>query len=212
MKKLLGALVVALAVLATAAGVYFLTSEDPKYLLRETIFAWRYRKYDDLIRQAAARYGVAPELIKAVIWRESQFQPHKVGAQGERGLMQITENAAIDWARAEKIQTFAVSDLFDPKVNIEAGTWYLNRALTHWSAKDNPMPFALAEYNAGRSRVRRWVQDSGMGDTAGAGDLQTAMDFPMTKSYIAAIIARYNFYKRRGEFATSPTPEKALTR
>ena len=210
MKKLLGALVVALAVLATAAGVYFLTSEDPKYLLRETIFAWRYRKYDDLIRQAAARYGVAPELIKAVIWRESQFQPHKVGAQGERGLMQITENAAVDWARAEKIQTFAASDLFDPKVNIEAGTWYLNRALTHWSAKDNPMPFALAEYNAGRSRVRRWVQDSGMGDTAGAGDLQAAMDFPMTKSYITAIIARYDFYKRRGEFATSP-PEKALT-
>jgi soluble lytic murein transglycosylase len=126
--------------------------------------------------------------------------------------MQITENAAIDWARAEKIQTFAVSDLFDPKVNIEAGTWYLNRALTHWSAKDNPMPFALAEYNAGRSRVRRWVQDSGMGDTAGAGDLQAAMDFPMTKSYIAAIIARYDFYKRRGEFATSPTPGKALTR
>lgn len=212
MKKLLGALVVALAVLATAAGVYFLTSEDPKYLLRETIFAWRYRKYDDLIRQAAARYGIPPELIKAVIWRESQFQPHKVGAQGERGLMQITENAAIDWARAEKIQTFAVSDLFDPKVNIEAGTWYLNRALTHWSAKDNPMPFALAEYNAGRSRVRRWVQDSGMGDTAGAGDLQAAMDFPMTKSYIAAIIARYDFYKRRGEFTASPTPEKALTR
>ncbi|HEU4678353.1 MAG TPA: lytic transglycosylase domain-containing protein [Terrimicrobiaceae bacterium] len=206
MKKFLGALVVALAVLATAAGIYFLTSEDPKYLLRETIFAWRYRKYDDLIRQAASRYGVAPELIKAVIWRESQFQPHKVGSQGERGLMQITENAAIDWARAEKIQTFAASDLFDPKVNIEAGTWYLNRALTHWSAKDNPMPFALAEYNAGRSRVRRWVQDSGLGETAGAGDLQAAMDFPMTKSYIAAIIARYDFYKRRGEFVKNSPP------
>ena len=125
--------------------------------------------------------------------------------------MQITENAATDWARAEKIQTFAASDLFDPKVNIEAGTWYLSRALTHWSSKDNPLPFALAEYNAGRSRVRRWVQDSGMGDTAGAGDLQAAMDFPMTKSYIAAIIARYDFYKRRGEFVTSQTPEKTLT-
>jgi peptidoglycan lytic transglycosylase len=213
MKKFLAATLVLMAVLATAAAVYLMTSEDPKYLLRETVFAWRYRKYDDLIRQAAARYGVAPELIKAVIWRESQFQPRKVGAQGERGLMQITENAAIDWARAEKIQTFVASDLFDPKVNIEAGTWYLNRALTHWSSKDNPLPFALAEYNAGRSRVRRWVQDSGMGETAGAGDLQAAMDFPMTKSYIAAIIARYDFYKRRGEFANAATPSTpAVTR
>ncbi len=68
------------------------------------------------------------------------------------------------------------------------------------------MPFALAEYNAGRSRVRRWVQDSGRGDTADAGDLQAAMDFPMTKSYIATIIARYDFYKRRGEFANASAP------
>ncbi|HEY5814432.1 MAG TPA: lytic transglycosylase domain-containing protein [Terrimicrobiaceae bacterium] len=200
MKKYLVASLVVFALLIAAASVYLMTSEDPSYLLRETIFSWRYRKYDDLIRQASARYGVAPELIKAVIWRESQFQPHKVGAQGERGLMQITENAAIDWSRAEKIQTFVSTDLFDPKVNIEAGTWYLNRALTHWSNKDNPLPFALAEYNAGRTRVRRWVQDSGMGATAGAIDLQAAMDFPTTKSYVATIIARYDFYKRRGEF------------
>jgi soluble lytic murein transglycosylase len=212
MKKFVLASLVVLAVLTAVAGIYLLTSEDLKYLLREAIFASRYRKYDDLIRQAATRYGVAPELIKAIIWRESQFQPGKVGAQGERGLMQITDSAAIDWARAEKIQTFVSSDLFDPKVNIEAGTWYLNRALNHWSSKDNPLPFALAEYNAGRSRVRRWVQDSGMGETAGAGDLQAAMDFPMTKSYIATIIARYDFYKRRGEF-TDESPSKAgLTR
>ena len=200
MKKFVAASLALLVVLAAGLFVYIMTSEDPRYLLRETIFSWRYMRYDDLIRQASQRYGVAPELIKAVIWRESQFRPEKVGSQGERGLMQITENAAADWARAEKIQTFVSTDLFDPKVNIEAGTWYLNRALTHWSAKDNPVPFALAEYNAGRTRVRRWVQDSGMGDTAGAGDLHAAMDFPTTKNYIATTIARYDFYKRRGEF------------
>ncbi len=146
MKKSLAASLALLLVLAAGLFVYIITSEDPPYLLRETIFSWRYKRYDDLIRQASERYGVAPELIKAVIWRESQFRPEKVGSQGERGLMQITENAAADWARAEKIQTFVSTDLFDPKVNIEAGTWYLNRALTHWSAKDNPVPFALAEY------------------------------------------------------------------
>ena len=79
-----------------------MTSEDPEYLLKETIFSQRYRKYDDLIRQASERYEVAPELIKAVIWRESQFRPAKVGSQGERGLMQITENAATDWARPKR--------------------------------------------------------------------------------------------------------------
>jgi soluble lytic murein transglycosylase len=206
MKKLLAALLALAAVLAVGLCVYIMTSEDPKYLLREMVFSWRFKRYDDLIRQASERYAVAPELIKAVIWRESQFQPRKMGLQGERGLMQITERAATDWARAEKIQTFVSTDLFDPKVNIEAGTWYLSRALTHWGAKDNPLPFALAEYNAGRTRVRRWVQDSGMGETASAGDLQAVMDFPSTKNYIAAIIARFDFYRRRGEFAEARRP------
>ena len=203
MKKFVAASVVLLAILGAAFCVYIMTSEDPRYLLRETIFFWRYDRYDDLISQASERYGVAPELIKAVIWRESQFQPRKVGSQGERGLMQITEKAAVDWARAEKIQTFVPTDLFDPKVNIEAGTWYLGRALKRWSSKDDPVPFALAEYNAGLTRVQRWVQGSGMGETAGAEDLQAVMDFPSTKNYIAAISARYDYYKRRGEFSDS---------
>ena len=36
------------------------------------------------------------------------------------------------------------------------------------------------------------------------------MDFPMTKSYIATIIARYDFYKRRGEFTMNPSRRPEL--
>jgi soluble lytic murein transglycosylase len=200
MKKFLAALALLIALGAVGAGVFWLVADDPEYQAQEIVFADRYRRYDDRIRQASARYGVAPELIKAVIWRESRFHPDKTGQHGERGLMQITEGAAADWARVEKIETFVPTDLFDPKVNIEAGTWYLKKALDHWAAKDDPVPFALAEYNAGRTRVKRWVNDSGRGATAGADDLQTAMDFPATKSYVASIIARQDFYKQRGEF------------
>jgi len=200
MKRLLVTFALVFAALALAVVFFPGMTEDFEYRAKEAIAFGRYKKYDALIRQAAQRYGVAPELIKAVIWRESRFQPHKVGAQGERGLMQITENAAADWVLSEKIETFAPTDLFDPKVNIEAGAWYLKRALAHWSAKDDPVPFALAEYNAGRTRVKKWVKNSGRGETAGAEDLQTAMDFPMTKSYIAAIVARYGFYVNRTEF------------
>lgn len=185
---------------AVAAAVFWFTAEDAEYRLQEVVFSERFGRYDNLILQASKRYGVPPELIKAVIWRESRFHPDKTGQHGERGLMQITEGAASDWARAEKIETFVPTDLFDPKVNIEAGAWYLKKALDHWGAKDNPVPFALAEYNAGRTRVKRWVVGSGRGETAGAVDLQTAMDFPGTKSYIEAIVARYEFYARRREF------------
>ncbi len=200
MKKILVAIALAAVLGGAVVGIFWMTVDDPEYRAQELVFSRRFGKYDDLVLRASQRYGVPPELIKAVIWRESRFYPDKTGQHGERGLMQITEGAAADWSKAEKIETFVPTDLFDPKVNIEAGTWYLKKALDHWGSKDDPVPFALAEYNAGRTRVKRWVVDSGRGATAGAEDLQTAMDFPATKNYIAAIVARYEFYARRGEF------------
>lgn len=202
MKKLLAVLALLIVLGAVAVVVFWKAAEDPEYQVQAIVFAERFGRYDDLIIEASKRYSVPPELIKAVIWRESRFHPDKTGQHGERGLMQITEGAASDWARVEKIEGFVPTNLFDPKVNIVAGTWYLKKALDHWAAKDDPVPFALAEYNAGRTRVKRWVNDSGRGETAGADDLQTAMDFPATKSYIAAIIARQDFYKRRSEFGS----------
>jgi len=194
-----------LAACLLAGGIFWLTADDPYYRLQELISGGQFKKYDALIAQAARRNNVPPALVKAVIWRESRFHPEKVGTQGERGLMQITEGAAADWAKSEKIETFVPTDLFDPKTNIEAGTWYLAKALKHWSGKDDPIPFALAEYNAGRTRVKRWVKDSGRGETSNVEDLHAAMDFPTTKSYIVAIVARYNFYVRHGELiATNP--------
>jgi len=201
MNKLPVISILTLAAIFAAGAIFWLIADEPEYLAKEAISFGRYEKYDSLINQAAQRYGVAPELIKAVVWRESRFHPDKIGNQGERGLMQITENAAADWVKSEKIETFIPTDLFDSKVNIEAGTWYLKRALAHWSAKEKPIPFALAEYNAGRTRVKRWVQDSGRGESAEAADLQTAMDFPATRGYINEIVQRYEFYIKRGEFA-----------
>jgi len=188
--------------LAALAGlvVWLAAGHNDNYSLQKLVFSGRYRRYDDLIAAAAVRYGLSPSLIKAVIWRESRFQPGMLGTHGERGLMQITEGAALDWARAEKIETFVPTDLFDPKTNIEAGAFYLSNALRHWAAKDDPIPFALAEYNAGRTRVRRWERDSGLGGGFGAEDLSATMSFPATKAYIRSIVKRYREFELHGEF------------
>lgn len=195
---------------AVALGAWLYAGHDENYALQRLFFRSRYERYDGQISQAANRYGVSPALVKAVIWRESRFQPRMVGAHGERGLMQITEGAARDWAKAEKIETFSPTDLFDPKTNIEAGSWYLAKALRHWSEKDDPVPFALAEYNAGRTRVIRWEKDSGMGGDFGAGDLHSIMDFPATRAYIRSIVDRYLDFKKQREFpgeATGPSSQ-----
>jgi soluble lytic murein transglycosylase len=190
-------LAVLLFAAVVAVGLRVGLSPDPKYTARELINGSRYWDYDPMIRNVAAKHSLDPLLVKAVVWRESGFHPDKVGTSGERGLMQVTEIAAQDWAKAEKVETFVPTDLFDPQTNLDVGSWYLSRAMDRWKDRDDPVPFALAEYNAGKSRVDRWISGSQQGDAATASDLNENMDIASTKKYIADIVARYRFYVER---------------
>ena len=190
-------IVIGLAAL-TAAGILLWLSPDPTYLVHEWLALGRYHRFDNEIREVATRFDLDPALIKAIVWRESTFLPDKVGASGERGLMQVGEAAAKDWATAEKLETFVPTDLFDARNNLEAGTWYLRRALNRWKGKDRPLAFALAEYNAGRTRVDRWIAATNMGDQATADDLLGAIDYPSTRRYVEEVTRRMDFYRNRG--------------
>ena len=182
----------------TAAALLLWLSPDPMYTAQEWLAQGRYHEFDDTIREVAEKQGIEPEMVKALVWRESAFHADKIGASGERGLMQVGEAAAGDWAKVEKLETFVPTDLFDSKMNLEAGAWYLRRALDHWKAKEKPLPFALAEYNAGRSRVDRWIAATNMGSQANADDLMGAIDYPTTRRYVEEVTRRMQFYKDRG--------------
>src|SRR5213083_2202742 len=73
----------------------------------------------------------------------------------------------------------------------------LHRAFEHWATQSDPMPFALAEYNAGASRAQRWSGGNDV-DAMPAQTFLKKIDFPGTRKYVDSIIARYEFYKRRG--------------
>ncbi|MDR1192096.1 MAG: lytic transglycosylase domain-containing protein [Verrucomicrobiales bacterium] len=148
--------------------------------------------YEPLIAEAARRYRLDPHLIRAVIWRESAFQPDVFGAAQERGLMQVTPNAGKEWAKAEKITTFRETDLFDPRTNIMAGSWYLARAIGRWRDADLPEAFALAEYNAGRTHARRWAQPLPRWEAA---PFIANIDYPTTKAYARDILEKRDNYK-----------------
>ncbi len=183
--------------LALATGFVYLAirSGDPTYTIYEWMSPARFKQQDRLIRAVAMEHDVDPMLVKAIVWRESRFDPEKFGTAGERGLMQVSEKAANEWAHENKVEDFRVEELFDPKTNLEAGTWYLQRALKHWEQQPDPIPFALAEYNAGASRAQRW---SGGASGMQGDDFLHNIDFPGTRKYVDSIIDRYHFYKRRG--------------
>jgi soluble lytic murein transglycosylase len=186
-----------LLAIAAAFAYLALKSGDPLYAFYEWMSPARFHHYDRLIRSVALEHHLDPMLVKAVVWRESRFDPKKHGTHGERGLMQVSERAANEWARENKIAGFTANQLFEPKTNLEAGTWYLHRAMEHWTHQSDPIPFALAEYNAGASRAQRWSGGNGLSEIPERQFLQK-IDFPATRRYVESIIDRYNFYKRRG--------------
>jgi soluble lytic murein transglycosylase len=185
--------------LAIAAAFAYLAvkSGDPLYTFYEWMSPARFHQYDRLIRGVALEHHLDPMLVKAVVWRESRFDPKKQGSRGERGLMQVTQRAANEWARENKIAGFNLGQLFEPKPNLDAGTWYLHRAIEHWQHQSDPVPFALAEYNAGASRAQRWSGGNGVADISEREFLQN-IDFPATRKYIESIVDRYRFYQHRG--------------
>jgi soluble lytic murein transglycosylase len=190
-------------VLSCAAAVAYLVirSRDPVYVLRELKDWTDYRRFDSLIVKVAREYNLDPRLIKAVVWRESRFQADMTGRNGERGLMQVSEIAARDWAAAKGVRDLRPEQMLTPEMNLEIGTWYLSKAVQRWNSEDNAVPFALAEYNAGKSRVDRWVRTAlqkKKGQPVTAETFQNSIDFPSTARYVRAILARYDFYKRRG--------------
>lgn len=198
-----------LAILVLAGGGLGLSLMlgDPVYWIQERLPGSNYRAYDALIEKTAKKHGVDPGLVKALIWQESRFRENASGAAGERGLMQVTEIAAADWVGAQKIETFVPTDLFDPMVNLEVGTWYLARALRRHADKDDPVPFALAEYNAGASRVNRWGGKPGETELPLlASEFKSQIDFPTTLFYIESIEARAKYYRNRGEFSREIRP------
>ncbi len=165
---------------------------------------WRYRverRYDSQIIAAAHRYGLEPGLVKAAVWRESRFNASARGRVGELGLMQVGDVAAHEWASAEGIHPFSHEQCLDPLTNVLAGAWYLRNALNKYTTVDNPLPYALAEYNAGRGNVLKWKTGAGATNSE---IFITQIGFPSTSNYVRDILSRKDYFQK--QFAPEISP------
>ncbi len=165
------------------------------------IYLWREerieKKFTPQIHAAAERYRVDPLLIQAVIWRESRFNPNARGTSGEIGLMQIQEIAAQEWADAEHDRNFLHAHCFDPGTNTLAATFYLAKLLKRYAKTDNPLPYALADYNAGRGNVLKW--NTGAAATNSA-QFVGQIGFPGTQAYVESVRRRRELYRFLNRF------------
>ena len=161
---------------------------------------WLYReaRYDKLIEEIAPKYGVDKFLVKAVIRQESGFDPFALSSTGAIGLMQVMEGAGRDWARATRRENFSRDTLWNERTNIEAGTWYLGQALRYWQRQgvDDPVPFALAEYNAGRGNVQKWLPPT---KPWTAREFVAGIKNSGVRYYVGKVSSYYEHYKARGK-------------
>ena len=96
-----------------------------------------------LIRDTAGRYDIDPNLVRAIIKVESNFQPLAISPKDCKGLMQLHPDTA---------RRFGVKNTFDPAQNIEGGIRYLKFLMGFF---DQKLELVLAGYNAGENAVKR---------------------------------------------------------
>lgn len=112
-------------------------------------------KYVELIRENAARQGVDPAYIAAVILAESSYDPLAVSSVNAQGLMQIIPDTGV-WLAGKFDEEYSEGCLFDPATNIRYGSWYLGYLLRRY---DGDMRCSTAAYHSGQGTVDGWLED-----------------------------------------------------
>ena|ERR1043166_2815494 len=135
--------------------------------------------YDDLIRASSDRYNVDPELVRAVIKVESDFNSVARSNKGAMGLMQLMPDTA---------RLHNVLNSFNPTENIEGGVRHLRLLLDKFRGD---LELSLAAYNAGTKAVEKH------------GGIPP---FNETKEYVRRVLSFYQSYRSNAVQISQQTP------
>jgi soluble lytic murein transglycosylase-like protein len=123
--------------------------------------------FEVFIQEAAKRYNVPANLVRAVIKVESNFRPEAVSSAGAKGLMQLMPGTA---------KEMAVSDLFDARQNILGGTRYLRLLINRF---EGDIRLVIAAYHAGPAAVAA----------------KGGIPYEATERYVRSVVKNYLVYK-----------------
>lgn len=116
--------------------------QRPARPVLEAQVSYREALYLSATAQAEQRHRIPTNLLRALIWAESRFDPMAVSPAGAAGLAQLMPATA---------RYLGVRNRYDPHASIEGGARYLREMLDRFET----VQLALAAYNAGPGAVSR---------------------------------------------------------
>lgn len=133
-------------------------------------------------------------LVLALSRQESEFNQTAISPAGARGLMQLMPATAKGVAKELKLGFDQGQLTRNAGYNVQLGSHYLKGLLRNW---DNNFVLALAGYNAGEARVRRWIQDWGdpRQETVDVIDWIELIPFSETRNYVQRVLESVQVYR-----------------
>jgi soluble lytic murein transglycosylase-like protein len=104
---------------------------------------WTPTAVDGLIDDVSRRHSVDPNLVRAMIKVESNFNPRARSRKGAMGLMQLMPSTA---------RELNVNNPYDPAQNLDGGIRHIKSLLEQ---NGGDVSLSLAAYNAGQGAVNR---------------------------------------------------------
>lgn len=128
--------------------------EDPTMIRDELLRVVFPREFTKQIQKESQTQKVDPFFIYSLIRQESAFRTEALSSSNAMGLMQIIPPTGQELAQDLKIKNYETQQLYQPDLNIRLGTMYIARLTRSFGGN---MSYALAAYNAGPTKVRRWM-------------------------------------------------------
>jgi len=158
---------------------------------QDMFLRWQFpTHHQEIVERYSDLMNVDPNLVYAIIKRESNFRANAVSPVGARGLMQLMDATAADISQRMGFDDFSPDDIFEPEVNIKIGVWYISHLLDIF---DGNLVNALAAYNAGQGRVKEWLRNP---DNVGDDGSLINIPYSETRHYVERVLYAMKIYER----------------
>lgn len=146
--------------------------------------------HEELLTESCEKYQVDIYLALAVMRTESKFYTEAQSRAGAKGLMQIMPKTG-EWIATQiQIEDYTEDMLYKPEYNIPMGVWYLSYLQRVFQ---NDIAQILAAYNAGESKVQRWISE---GIWQGSRYDLDQIPYGETRKYVERVLFNYEVYQR----------------